>query len=642
MLPRNFRSIFAAYIVAMTFGSTAMAFQDEPDAVPAAPNANPDGAAATDEKPPIEYEGEVPKVEDPLAGEAPASTRITRDATALAEAVGGETGPKLEPLFSTLFDGSKLDDDRLMAASTLRELVGSIDEENRASRSLRRQLDRRINLAEAGVLGLRDGKANEEARQLTNELLIRAAIDYEHGNRAAHATIVRRNYRILRENYQPVFVKIDPVFARDYFNYNLHFTLSEPMMSRLVTDYRTESGGVADCILGAWVTGTQVTDTIVQADIKPGLGSAFFNIEVYGHTRTDTQGRKKPATVYSQGNHRFVVKKPTFFNGTKLSAASATMDVKMSTRTKGIRTDFDGIPLIGEIARGIAADKVQEQQPQANAIAARKMANRVLPEFEKEIGEKFDEANENIETNILAGLRERGIEPTAFSARSSETHLAVSSRTISGETLAAPGAPSNPAPRRGMAIQMHQSAINAAIDGLGIEGQLTPIQVIETIEDGLSDLLKRDVEIAKEGVENNTVFDFSSSDPIRVRFEEGRAVVILRTGFIQKDRDRTVPRHLLEIPLAIAVADGKIVMTPPDTSTRGIIALKPKPLEGRASPQTVIQARAVIKNLLVKTFPDPTIEVDSVVQVEMADGSPLELRIKTLELTDGWLTVIMD
>lgn len=617
-----FQTAFLTLAVLSTAGRDLSAYQqDSPPAVP--------------------DEGETPSAADPLEGEPPAATRVSIEASRLSDAAGEELGPKIRPLVSTLFDSSASDDDRLAAATELRTLIPELSSGDLQKQSVARQLTRRVSLAEAGVGALKENNATDEIREVTNELLMRAAIDYEDGGREAHASIARRNYRTLRTDSPAVFKAIDTVFAWDYFNYNLHFVLSEPMMSRLVSDYRTESGGVADCILGAWVTGCQVTDTMVRADIRPSRGNASFDLVVEGRTRTDTKGRKSPATIYSKGDHGFTIRKPTYFDGTTISTANATMDVKMRTRTTGVSTDYDGIPIIAGIARKAAYKEVLRKKAQADAIAARKLANKALPRFEDEVGEKFAEANTSFQTNILENLRDRGIEPTAFSARSSETHLAVSSRTISGETLAAPRPPETPAPSRGLAVQMHQSSVNAAIDSLGISGQMTPTQVIGKIETGLSDLLNREVTIDKSEVEDKTVFDFSSSDPIRVRFSDDQVVVILRTGFVQTDRDRTVPKHLLEIPLTITLKDGKLLLIPPKTGTRDILALKPKAIEGRSSPRSVIQARAVLKELLDKTFKEPEINLDSEVELDLADGTNLRLGVTAFQLSDGWLTMVM-
>ena len=581
---------------------------------------------------------------NPLAGEGPPVTRVATDAARVAAIAGDEAGGKISELLRQLFDSTLSDDVRLGAGVQLSQISGEIDGSDTVRRSAKRQLDRRVRVATAGIQALKDGAAGVDARQLVNDLLLRACVDYENGNRDAHAQVVRANYDLLQQSYPELFAGIAPVVLDEYFNYNLHFTLSEPLLSRIVSDYRTESGPVADCILGAWVTGKQVTETMVRADVKPSVGTARFDLVVDGRTSTDTTGRKSPATIFTKGNHTFTISKPLLFNGSGFSTEHANMEVEVNNRTVGVSTKYDRIPILGGIAKSIARKEVQRKQYQAEGIAARKLAQKALPVFESEANDQLTKANDSIEKNLLHNLRERGIAPATYSARSSETHFAVSSRTMAVGNLAAPRPPGNPAPRKGVAIQLHESTINAAIDGLGIAGEMSVEEVIGTIETALKDLLDRDISLSdsEQMADDNTDFDFSESDPVRVRFDEGQVVFILRTGFYQKDKDRRVPRHVFEIPLGIEVRDGSLFLSAPRTDPRGILSLRPRAIAGKGSLRSVAQARGIAKEILDKAFKQPVTELDSTLDLELKDRENLKLQITQLEITDGWVTLIME
>ena len=587
---------------------------------------------------------DAPKDVNPLADEDPAATRVAQDAGRVGSIVGDEAGGRITALLRQLFDSTLSDDVRLDAGAQLSQISGELDGSNPALRSAQRQLDRRVRLATAGIQALEGAAPDAEVRQLVNDLVMRACVDYENGNRDAHAEVVRVNYELLKQLHPAIFAKIGPIVLEDYFNFNLHFILSEPLLSRIVTDCRTETGPVADCILGAWVTGRQVTDTTVRADVKPSLGTARFDLVVDGRTKTNTQGRKSPATIYSNGHHSFEIRKALLFDGSGFATEDANMDVEIDNRTVGVSTNYDRIPIFGRIANNIARKQVRQKQYQADGIAAKKLAGRALPQFESEANEQLVMANDSIQNNILQDLRDRGIAPSAYSARSSETHFAVSSRTMSSKNLAASKPPSNPAPPTGVAIQLHESTINAAIDGLGIAGEMTVAEVLGTIETALKDLLDREVSLRDpdQVMDDKTDFDFSATDPVRVRFEEGQVVFILRTGFYQKDKNRRVPRYIFEIPVGIAVQDGGLFLTAPRTDPRGILALRPQAIEGKASLKSVAQARGIAKELLDKAFKEPLTELDSNIELELKNRENLTLQITSLEISDGWATLIME
>lgn len=581
---------------------------------------------------------------DPLESDPPAETRIARESARIAELADSEIGDQITPLLATLFDSSKSDADRLQAAADLKEVASALDVQDPGQRSLGAQILRRARLAEAAIGALARTDADEQARGTVNELLLRTSIDFEHANRLAHTEIARTLYDRVRKRHPQIYTSIQPIYVQEYFNYNLHFVISEPLLSRMVSDYRCERGSVADCILGAWVTGSQVTDTKIRADIRPSLNSAAFDIVVDGRTISNTQGRKHPAVIYTRGNHPFTIVKTTYFDGQRLSGSPANMDVRPNNQTVGASTKFDRVPILGKIARNIAFKEAVSKKPESDAIAARKMAAQALPQFEREIAGKFAEANSNLQNNLIANLRKRGIEPSQYSARSSDTHLALSSRTVTVDALAAPLPPATPAPSHGVAVQMHESAMNAAIESLDFSGQMTVAQVIGRIEEALEELVKKEVDLRKSGApaEDKTEFNFEPRDGIRVRFEQDQVVFVIRTGFYQTAQDRRIPRHSFEIPVGIEIRNGGLMLIPPPTDTKGIVSIRPQAIEGRSSIRSVVQARQIAKELLDKTFQDGPVKVDPDLDLTLGDGSKLRLRLTQFQMTDGWITAVLE
>ncbi|MCA9051677.1 MAG: hypothetical protein KDA89_23225 [Planctomycetaceae bacterium] len=578
--------------------------------------------------------------ESTVQGDDPTKTRVTLEVKRILGLLGDDHGGDAAgEQIHVLFDPEAEDTARLEAADELEKTVGSLDMADRVQRSTAAQLHRRIRLVRAAVQALQASSADDDLRALVNDLALRAAVDFENTGRGDHAAIVRRRYDQLRQQYPAVYAKLNPVLLDDYMNYNLHFVLSEPMLSRLVTDFRTDSGNVADCILGAWVTGCQVTDTMVRADVKPSSGTASFQLIVDGKTRSDTQGRKDPATVYTHGDHSFTITKPTYFDGERITTGTGCIDVNARNQTVGLRTDYDRIPILRGIVRKIAWKEVQKKHGESQAIAARKLADQALPAFEREVGQKFDEANRNFQTNLLQKLRDKDLAPETYSARSSETHYAVSSRTMPAAHLAAPNPPYLEPPRRGVAVQMHESVLNTTIDSLGIGGEMAPTELITKIEKSLSEFLDRKVSLMDESAppDDKTLFVFADSDPIRVRFDEGQVVFILRTGFRQTERNRVIPPHVFEIPVGIELSDGHLHLIAPDTSTRGILGLYYTAIEGR----TNVQARVIAKQLLEKTFKEPRTKIDGNLEINSADNRKLRLRVTKFEITDGWVTSVL-
>ena len=92
--------------------------------------------------------------------------------------------------------------------------------------------------------------------------------------------------------------------------------------------------------------------------------------------------------------------------------------------------------------------------------------------------------------------------------------------------------------------------------------------------------------------------------------------------------------------MGIELVDGNIVLVPPATDARGILSLKPQPVEGKSSLRSVAQARGIAKEILDKAFPEPLIKVDPNLDLKMGDGSNLRLTVTRFDVNDGWITVV--
>lgn len=474
--------------------------------------------------------------------------------------------------------------------------------------------------------------ANDEAaaRKGMNEQinsLVTSLLAYEKKASGVRADEARTAWRSLRTRFPAAAEVIRPVVNEHYFNHNVHFTISEDLLSRLVSDYRTESGCIADCILGAWVTGSQTTNVDVRADIRPSLTSASFDLLVSGNTQSNTKAQKSPAVVWTNGNHYFWISRSVYFDGRHITTSPAAFSANTNSRTVGLATKYDNIPIVRGIVRKIANQKIAESKPKSDALTVSKMRDEALPKFQSESDEQFASGNETI-SKMLNSLERRGVPVESISARSSNTQIAVSARTIGVNRLG--GSPQPPAAliATGAAAQIHESALNNAIDALGFQGRDIPEKdFAKELESALSDLLQRDISLkdeepapAAEGEteEPPTVFLFSKTDPIRVRFNDGQVVLSLRMGIRQEGKEE-IPVETVTIPISMSLQDGKIILEP------GNIAVTGRPTRS-------VQIKRVLARRIVRKEMSPTVDL------EKSGNGTLPVTVTHLELADGWLT----
>ena len=469
-------------------------------------------------------------------------------------------------------------------------------------------------------------------------LLLQSLLKYESDQLGSNAEDARVAWRTLRNEYPAAASTLRSVVNDNYFNHNLHFVVSEDLLSRVISDYRTESGCIAECILGAWVTGSQNTNVDLRADIKPSNDRAAFDLNVNGNVRSSTIAQKSPATVWSQGNNNFWMNKSVFFDGRNVTSTAASFNVNTSSQVTGLATEFDGIPIIRGIVRHIATKKIAESKPQSEALTARKIRDAALPKFESESNQQFSTANNTL-SQLLASLERRGVAPDSTSARSSNTHMALSSRTIGLTRLGGSLQPPSALMATGAAVQLHESALNNAIDALGLQGRtILEKDLAQEIESALSDLFQRPINL-RDGtpapVEKDaepqppTSFVFSNSDPIRVHFDNNKITIVMRAGVLQEGKD-AIPEQIITIPIDMSLQGGKVILEP------GKIGVASKDETDRLKQITrANQIRRILERRLIRRELNPTINIQA------SGDKSLPLTVTMIQMIDGWLSAEM-
>lgn len=444
---------------------------------------------------------------------------------------------------------------------------------------------------------------------------------------------IRSQWRFLRTRFPAAADVMWPVVRTNVMNHNVHLNLSETLIGRLVSDFRTESGRVADCILGARVTGTQTTDVRITADVTPSEKTAAFRLRLNGNTRSETAAQKDPATVFTSGNHFFWIDKPFEFDGTRVSLGRSQFSIDTNSYTRGFRTKFDGIPLVGSIVRSVAKQQIADSKPKSEAITARKLRDQAQPRFDSESATQFDKLNSDIE-QVLASLRTKGAAPDDINARSSHTHAAISTRSLGIARVGGSVPPEVPFAGDTGVIQVHESAANATLDALGLHGRVIPADLLaDELEKSLSQLLQREIRLGSKAPaeatpatpsdEPPTFWVFNGRDPIQVQFGNGQVTIILQAAIRREGQD-DIARHSVLIPLSIELREDKLVITPDQIR---II---------RTS-RTSLAVANQIRNIVQKRI-QPS-ESSAVVNLQPNAPEPLPLTISQLSLEDGWLTL---
>ncbi|MBC8116914.1 MAG: hypothetical protein H7062_21165, partial [Candidatus Saccharimonas sp.] len=466
--------------------------------------------------------------------------------------------------------------------------------------------------------------------------LFDSADSYAESRLKEDATKTRVAFAEIRKVAPDAGERLSTVLQKYLFNYNTRIVATEEFLNRLMSDARTEQGPVVDNVLGAAVSGQQTTKTIVGVDLRPSPNTAKFDLALKGTIQSNTVGVTSQATVQTSGYHTFLAAKPVTFDGQKFTTAPATISVNPHNTTTGVSTNMGGI-LFGGIARNIASQEVEKRRGQAEAIAASRVRERVLPRFNSEADKSFADATVKIEKELFAGLRSTGLYPDAITYQSTDTVLRVNSRLMASGELGADAPHAGLASDRGATAMLHESAINNSIDRLELAGQtLTDEELRAKFEAFLSKALNREVKFktpvkapAEEGEDEKklSAIIFAPTDPMRVRIENGELVLVIRAGFKQEGKE-DIPMREIVAPIAFEVKGKEIL------ATRGNVKVTAAGGEGGG-----IATNGVIRKKIQSVLPDRTL--DGKVEIK-GPSKTVVAQVIRIKVADGWIAITVN
>lgn len=430
--------------------------------------------------------------------------------------------------------------------------------------------------------------------------------------------------------------RIASTLQTQIFNYNLRVMVTESFLNRMMSQNRSETGPVVDCVLGAAVSGCQITNTSVSVDLRPSNNSARFNLNLAGNINSNTQGVTPQATVYTYGNHTFLASKEVNYDGNKFWTGPATISVNPHNTTTGISTKFSGIPILGRVANSIAAGQVEAKRGEAEAIAASRVQDGVLPRFNTEVDASFSGAQSKMDQELFAGLKNAKLFPETFSYQSSDRLMTINARLMSGEQLGGNTPDTSLLTVNGASVLMHESVLNNAIDQMGLAGQtLTEPELRAKMEAFLTNALNRPfkfeapapTETAPDEEKGPNAIIFAATDPIRINIAEGELTIIIRAGFKQEGKE-DIPMREIRVPISFEVQGEKIA------AKRGNVIVQAAEGQGGG-----ISINAVVRKKIQSVLPDRV--VDGKVEFK-TPAKTVVAYVRDIRLVDGWVAVGID
>ena len=406
-----------------------------------------------------------------------------------------------------------------------------------------------------------------------------------------------------------------------YRNANVRFAITSSMLNRVLPAVDPKTVPVHTTVLGTKVRGTSKIQSDLKVDLQPATDRWSLKFQTLGNVETQTTGRSGPVSVLTSGANRFVAAAPIEVTRDGVDLGDVKVDVRGRTKLRGIRSEYDGWPLVGALVRSFASSKYDSMKPHSNRIASGKLRQQVAAEMDQQLDQKVDAATDQLSKMVLGPLGKMKLDPQVIDMQTTPSRLLARYR-LAGDWQLAAFTPRPRAPRTSlMSVQAHQSAINNTLE------QLVPRDEPMLIDDVIvqaADMFGQTIDIP-EDVPGDVTIQFARTRPITVEIEENRLWVTLRivklrrgdaiplTNFIVRAAYRPDASGLE----AYLVREGHLRISGPGMSMR-----------------ERLPARAVFNKVLSPNRKLP-MTMPSLVQHPSMQG----LAISQFELRDGWIGI---
>ncbi|MCA8986950.1 MAG: hypothetical protein KDA78_04885 [Planctomycetaceae bacterium] len=422
----------------------------------------------------------------------------------------------------------------------------------------------------------------------------------------------------------------------------LHFELSERLLSAIVSRTDKQTGPVQDFIAGANVNGLQTTETRVDVAMQPSLDGARFAFQMQGNVESTTTARTPQAEVMHLGNSYFQASKGVMWNGKSFLAQMAIIQVMPNQRVMSARTPQGRMPLFGRMADRIAYNVAVSRTGESNLHAGQRLIQRLQPELDRSLDTELAKVNKTLQEKVWTQATQQGIEPVASRSFSSADRMYFDYRwgesplKFTPEGLLTSVADSieprvtNPLPAD-VEFHLHERVVELAIGHFQLGGQVVSVSQME-------DLLIRTAEMFSDmpAPESTPLpldidFRFAQTNPLQLQFIDGYVLLTLRGTFQAGNLPETTTQQIL-LKISLEQDQTRLHM-----KTTSVEVYEEGPGGERKTPPGITQTAIATQfrsQLVPLQFPRKFVLPET-----MAGKS---IRLTQIEIGNGWLVSRME
>lgn len=354
---------------------------------------------------------------------------------------------------------------------------------------------------------------------------------YEETRRVDGARSLARLYQNSRWSTNPEIEKLSDLLNSHYRNANIRVAIAGELLNRLIPVVDPADEDINEYIQGTRVYGVSRVHTKLSATLVPDNVRWRVGVEASGEVESSTAANAGPATFYNEALSRYLARKLLIVERHGVRVWRAEAEADSNSGLTGFRTDYDRVPILGWLARSIALDQHDSRIHIARREAEEHLASVVSERLDREVHQRVEEAERDFNVKMYAPMKALRLEPIAVDLHTTKTRLIGRYRLAGANQLGAhtprPQAPNDSL----LSVQIHESALNNVIEQIKLEGKESDLRELYREIGAL--FARPDLE-APDDVPTGVTVRFDDSEPVRVRFEQGRVIITLRIAELSR------------------------------------------------------------------------------------------------------------
>jgi hypothetical protein len=316
-----------------------------------------------------------------------------------------------------------------------------------------------------------------------------------------------------------------------YRNANIRLSISQDFINRLLPRDQVTSRPVQQKILGADTRGASQVQTNLNVELIPDPAAWHVRLKLNGDIHSSTRSSRSGATFYNTSQALVQSERDVRIDTHSLKIDGSPATVASSDSLRRFSTEWDQLPVLGDMIRYFAHQEFVQSKPVAKRITQRLIAQQTDDEFDRQLKTNLDGAREQFDKRWIGPLQSLELQPMVLDLHTTDSRLVARYRVAGSDQISAhtprPIAPGDSL----ISLQLHQSAFNNWIaQAIETDRNWTIMELSQKI----ADILQVPHPEWSDETPTDVVIRFMRSSPMTIEFEDGRMWLTLKIESLEQ------------------------------------------------------------------------------------------------------------